>query len=65
MQPDNKTNIRLEKAKALVAALEAGRDTDAEHLISDLAKLHVFQLVAFSPFIFPDVSIIYKSQAWA
>jgi chemotaxis protein CheZ len=39
MQPDNKTNIRLEKAKALVAALEAGRDTDAEHLISDLAKL--------------------------
>ncbi|MGD8588744.1 MAG: protein phosphatase CheZ [Chromatiales bacterium] len=40
MQHDNKNyTVRLEKAQALVAALQAGQDNDAERLISDLSKL--------------------------
>lgn len=40
MQHENKNNaIRLEKAHALVSALQSGHDIDAERLISDLSKL--------------------------
>jgi chemotaxis protein CheZ len=40
MQHENKnSSIRLEKAQALVTALQAGQDNDAERLISDLSKL--------------------------
>jgi chemotaxis protein CheZ len=40
MQEDKENNTkRLEKAQALVTALQAGKDSDAERLISDLSKL--------------------------
>jgi chemotaxis protein CheZ len=37
-QEKNNNTIRLEKAQALVAALQAGRDHDAELLISELSR---------------------------
>ena len=39
--PDNKDNklLRLQTAQALVAALQAGEDSDAERLIADLSQL--------------------------